>query len=594
MQSKITLTKGASKVVENFHSSNNLQQRQARRILTEEAYTGTLSTIISRDYFPSLQSLQRDAAVLEKRSQGDIAGAVAIRRQARKLALHEEDLAEQERMEEQEAIMENDGIRKRARPLHRETVDGFHARVTSEDNHDFEVEMRTENRERRERMNIIYNSVGTQYSQVPKLLESQRNNNHEDSSERQISRTLAETPMMASDEFTAPTIPLQLAGGDGTAERNSLFFSPAHRSETLPIEQQGRQLNLQLEQNVASANLEDSIAMPPPSSFLCRKSEQLCTKYEVKMKAPVGQMVEYTAKRSMVQSNKKHTIPANTRFVYQNESRLTKRSDELQQTSRLHGTSLNEYESDSTSTDLDAPQRPLAFERQAREKRIYTERNNLVVMTPVIVPKGRDDDPDSGFLNGNQSPIMTWGDVASTPLAHGGEGLSVEMANNSSREDLDSKVFQLPKVDRRENHACVAEIKLAGQIKKFKEANVQGKPTNTTRIESSRDGKKMKSTYLDRKKSLTPAARSLLERSALSSSSSLFSCTKSKINARESSSLSSALRSSYTPKHNVRSSLKRKKGTVYEATPLSVGVDKEVEVSESKRKITISGLLNIP
>ena len=585
MQSKKAVTKGPSNAVSTSNSSSNIEKRQARRVLTEEVYTSTLSEIITRDYFPSLRSLQRDAGVLEKRSQGDIAGAVAIRRQARKLALHEEVLAEQERKEEDEA-MENGGIRKRARPLHRESVEGFHARVTSEDNHDFEEAMRAENRERRERMNIIHNSAGSQYSQVPKLLEHQRNN--DDMSEAgQISRTVAESPMMASDQFTAPTLPLQLAGGEGTVGRNSLFFSPVHRSETLPTERS--QLHLMLEQNSSSKKIQDSTAMPPPSSIPSRQSqsEQLWTQDVVEMKSPVEQMVEYSAK-TVIQSNDKHIIPRNTRLTYQNESRLTKRSDGLE-LNRRNNSGLNEYESDSTSTDLDAPQRSLAFERRARVKRTHTDRNSLMTMTPVIIPKGRDDDPESGFSNVNHSPIMTWGDVASTPLVHSGESISMKMTHNTNFKDLDSNVFQLPKVDTRESHAIVAETKLAKQTKKFKDANTSRNKTDRSRTENLMDRKRMTSTYLDRKRSLTPAARSLLERSTLSSSSSMFSNKRSKVNARESSSLSSALRLSYTPKHNVES-LSERKDAIYQATPLSVGVD-GVEVSESKRKITISGLL---
>lgn len=88
--------------------------RQARQVLTEEEYTSTLSSIISRDYYPSLSSLRRDVAILDKRKNGDIRGAVTLRRAHREICEQEEELALRERLEEEEAL-ENGGVRKRPR-----------------------------------------------------------------------------------------------------------------------------------------------------------------------------------------------------------------------------------------------------------------------------------------------------------------------------------------------------------------------------------------------------------------------------------------------------------------------------------------------
>ena len=73
-------------------SQSNNNKKQKRNILTEEEFTAILSTIIQRDYYPSIPSLHRDASVLKKRSENDTAGAIAIRKAARKLELQEEKL----------------------------------------------------------------------------------------------------------------------------------------------------------------------------------------------------------------------------------------------------------------------------------------------------------------------------------------------------------------------------------------------------------------------------------------------------------------------------------------------------------------------
>jgi protein DGCR14 len=118
------------------YSTGTQHSKQRRLVLSEEEYTSTLSSIVQRNFFPDLPDLERQAALLEKRSQGDVPGAVAIRRAARQLADHEEALAAQE--EEDEDDLEEKNVRRRARPLHQESITGFHARVTNENDVDFD------------------------------------------------------------------------------------------------------------------------------------------------------------------------------------------------------------------------------------------------------------------------------------------------------------------------------------------------------------------------------------------------------------------------------------------------------------------------
>ena len=73
-------------------SKDATRKRQRREVVTEEEYNSTLSEIIQRDYYSDLPQLQLKAAVLKKREKGDIAGAVQVRRTARKLQHHEEAL----------------------------------------------------------------------------------------------------------------------------------------------------------------------------------------------------------------------------------------------------------------------------------------------------------------------------------------------------------------------------------------------------------------------------------------------------------------------------------------------------------------------
>ena len=127
--------------------------KQSRKVLSEEEYTSNLSMIIQRDYYPSLTDLQSQSAVLEKRIRGDIPGAVEIRRAARKLANHEEVLAE---MEEEAEHDLDDGIRKKPRPLNQESLTGFHQRVTNEDDHEFNTQQKNEVKTNRERLEKLF------------------------------------------------------------------------------------------------------------------------------------------------------------------------------------------------------------------------------------------------------------------------------------------------------------------------------------------------------------------------------------------------------------------------------------------------------
>ena len=175
------------------------------------------------------------------------------------------------------------------------------------------------------------------------------------------------------------------------------------------------------------------------------------------------------------------------------------------------------------------------------------------------------------------SPIVTWGKIASTPLVASGEKLS-QMYNlnniQSSKHDkthdntcetilTKEQTFSLPCINDREKVVKKAEKKLARQKQRFEEAGTyggggkQGKqqqhPLQKTKHKTSEKETKLStkqqsslsmSALRNRNQSLTPAARSLLERSTLS----LASSSSRRVSARSNSALGSALRVSYTPK----------------------------------------------
>jgi len=535
------------------------RNRQSRAVITEEEYTSTLSTIISRDYYPALPSLRRDAAIMKLRAEGDISGAVAIRRAARKLAMHEEALAEQEIEDEMEAVLLHGGIRKQARPLERETVEGFHARVTSEDNAEFESVMTREKLEKRERIAIIYNSLGSEAKDVTLSLANGGSCNDEHTQHRSGGGNLNETPLMASDQFNQQVERTHAPGttkdGKNISNYNSLFFTPQHypslQTKIIP----NASNNTILRQSIDNKSFD---GMPPPAPMnnadqieqtvvaskgasQTKEQRDMEPLHEIIRRGPSNhmQLVEYTAKATS-HSCKKRIVALNTRLPYQNESRLITSSNHEIALSADNNRIKPTYETDAT-TDLDASPRPLGAERLARTNLLKSKKYDYVPMTPLIIPV-----QGAGYPNPGCQP------------------------------------FTLPNEDGTENVARAASQNLADKSRRCKEDG--GKAIHRQVSTSSRDKKRKdilqsrnpaKSSLLERTNSLTPAAKSLLQKFTNNSMVRLASSTRkmpSNVSARSKSALGSALRTSYTPKTSrsrskLRSSTKRK-CTEQKATPL--------------------------
>ena len=451
---------------------------QRRAVLTEDKYTSTLSMIIQRDYFPSLTDLQCKSALLERRLNNDIAGAVAIRRAARKLMNHEEALAEEEAKDEQD--LNTAGIRKRARPLHQESLTGFHARATNEDDHDFHSQQKLEIQANRERLDTLFR---------PK--EEIR---------------MIEMSESASDQFEAesnqPTTIIPEV-------RNPLFFPPTPLIAGVKGESAG-EIELLTNGFQGQSGKEQGIVMPPPRS-----------------KKPANKLSNNASKHALVEYIPKHSLekkiePSQTRFPTkilpsQSQRALLDFSTQQQQSD------TDEWNTDA-STDLDAPLRTLEEERCRRARKTAKDRQSYVAMTPLLVPG-----------TGNNSPIMTWGTIDSTPLVLSG------IQKPEETEEKSHASFSIAAENDRERAARKAEKELERRSKRAK--------TKTNRKRDKQSG------------SLTPSAMALLEKHKRTPS-------------RQRDAFASALRTSYTPKsrslhERVSSRKRRPSDNAFNVTPLA-------------------------
>jgi len=366
--------------------------KQRRTVLLEEEYTSTLTSIVQREYFPDLPNLEKQSAVLSRRQVQDFKGAVAVRRAARRLKDHEEASALRE--ESNEAHLDGEKLRITARPLHRETVTGFHARVTSEDNHEFEQNLQTELQSKRSRIEEVYRNPYPSLKCQPQKMGS-------------------ETPLLASDQFNAPSYNIKAC--TNSKLDNGLFFAPELSNNS----------GEKILEKMMIESLRDFEDMPPPKRVV--KNNSLVVK---------ANLTEYIPKNSY----EKHIEPSKTRFPKMDIipfNRYSPRKDE---------SSTTEYSTDAT-TDLDAEAPPLNKERRQGAKRKKKELETLVAMTPLLEP--RDD----------ASPITTWGEVSNTPMALG-------ISN-----DVSSTPFFLSAESIREKAAKGAEEKLAVQRARISSAS---------------------------------------------------------------------------------------------------------------------------
>jgi protein DGCR14 len=574
------------------------QRKQPRKILTEEDYTSTLTHIVTRDYFPSIYSLRRDAAILEARSRGDVASAVAIRREARREEMERERELMEDQAEEMEAFSNETavahlsknlviGTRKRPRPLKHESISGFHARVTSEDNAEFESNQEIESRQRELNLGIIYSSAADKSGRL--VIEAAVNGKELPEGTNQRALMGCETPLgLASDLYNAsPSAGLRITGNEAKTTsgigRNGLFFQPQHNNEQ--TQTQTNHLMLEASTTAASSTgnflaltshepTNDNILMPPPPA---RKSDTLCitetaSQHANKTNQPLHtyQLVEYQPKPLVP-----HINPPATRFPNQAESRLLTTSNNNRGRHNFDG------DTSEATTDLDEIPPSLDDERAARRAAVMREHETFVPMTPLIQP-GRGD--RTAVVGAFDEPIMTWGNVASTPLVLG-NGMAVDRGNNPAAdwEPTEPSIsytnaqigegieFDVVEENSREKLAHRAEKKLNERAKTYRSAGSKtllNKDSKTAALDdasiaSSATSMTTATASYDRSASLTPAARALFEANtkainstsrshskSLSSKSRIFQpspVSSTGLSAASRNSFGSALRMAYTP-----------------------------------------------
>lgn len=476
--------------------SNRMMQR--RKVLSEEEYTSTLSSIVARDYFPDIAHLERQDALLDRRSRGDVAGAVAVRRATRRLMEHDEikaalreqddlDLVESEESGTHKRALA--GIRKRPRPLEEETLTGFHQRVTNEDDQEFDSNLKQEINLNRQRLDDLFEGPNALTGQDTSIVE------------------------MASDDFTPEANTVAANQWNRPNIRNGLFFNPTpllHSKSKGNLYKDNEKSSLLLDgkKDAQSTSQEVSLMLSPSNQ---QTKSLILSRSHATKSTTSSQNAIVVSKNELVEYIPKHVVekkiqPAQTRFPSQQIIPLPNRHDGI---APSVGSGTDEYQSStnaSHSTDLDAPLRPIEQERKLRSRQMKATHGSFVTMTPQILP---------GAGAGSQSPITTWGTVEGTPAVLSGKEIRLEYDAGSKGT---GSSFRLATESARDRAAQKAEADMARRVKK------------ATSSSSSSKQRTDKSTL-----SLTPTALSLLD--------------KMKNNpSRGRDAFASALRISYTPR----------------------------------------------
>lgn len=263
--------------------------------------------------------------------------------------------------------------------------------------------------------------------------------------------------------------------------------------------------------------------------------------------------------------------PEQTRFSKQSQSRLVVAS--FPQHSPHTTTSASD-----TDTDLDAT--PLSLNQLRKNEAIKKAREceQFVSMTPLI-------HPGDVIEDGGGSPIVTWGNVAATPLIVGEKVESHSMENKSSGEK--NPAFTMREASFRERAASNAEAKLVKRARDIDVERYSRSSSNTRDVQqnplkhtplfpatkshrSKKSSGRPPSSILERSASLTPAARSLLSKALGGKHIRTPRYALGKVSARDAGSLGSALSMSSRASHKRRESLNwgnKSEASLMKATP---------------------------
>jgi hypothetical protein len=341
-------------------------------VLSEEDYQRNLNEVIQRQFFPDLVDLQTAATLQQRREAGDVAGAVAIRRAARQIRQHDEYL--QEREHEQDSRQTS--LRSEPRPLHLETLTGFHARVTSEDNADFE-QMQSEE----------VKQALIDRSQMLLLTHFDSRNRHNNPQPQHLPPGDDQSSMLlASDAFRAP--PSSIRPPDAKKEEdaaatalveNNLFFIPLSK-ENSGDDQQEHSNRLLMPPPPASGLISNQPLLAAPSS----------SSLSISIPLPPAALVEYIPKHQI----EKRIEPANTRFPAPYPLLSSpppfgthlEMSDTDGTSSSVGASTPSDADTDLDHDSVDASSSRLGYLRQQGQKRRARELQTIVPDDPPVLP----------------------------------------------------------------------------------------------------------------------------------------------------------------------------------------------------------------
>jgi len=438
------------------------------------------------------------------------------------------------------------------------SIDQFHANVTSEDNATFEEVQRERLIAQRETFALTYGSR----SASPE-------SKHDNSS--------SIMGLLASDDFDSRSGKMAIRK---ERPRNSLFFTP-QLPPSCSNEDKGTLANIikAASEGLTDKNTAKTIAGSHRQMGMTGTSQK-DDESSLLMSPPPP--VDMSRRRD------KFIQPEQTRFPKENQSRLVVASFPQ------HSSSSTASASD-TDTDLDAT--PLSLNQVRKNEAIMKAREceEFVAMTPLIRP-------GDVLEDGKGSPIVTWGDIAATPLVVSEKVESHGMENQPLGEKLPA--FTIREASYRERAAGNAEAYLAKRAREIDSGKFSRTETDMADSQqnlvkrtplfpaakssySKQSSKRPPSTISERSASLTPAARSLLSKAFEGKHSSMSKSILGKMTARDARSLGSALSRSSSTSQKRRKGLNRDKlnASLMKATPRVDEIQMRGRINDVRKSI---------
>lgn len=396
---------------------------ETREILSEEEYITILSSIITRDYYPSIPCLRHEDTMMEIQEIGDLGQSPS-----RSKLMHDEFKNISAGFNYRDYM--DSGI---TTEFNIANITDFHGCFTSEDNELFERKMKKKRKERREHLDLIYGG----YIKENRLLESS-NNEFSDTVEKikYSNSSVPNSTCVRVQEnkcikyITRPTHRVPI----GFAHDSSKEICPQNRIYKFfrsSNEHKRTQMNYSLKPMVA-------------------KNRKIPSNYQQKIlvKQPLTVSLHGNPHKYV---NESCIIAQQTRFSYQNEQ-ITSAIDMLPLSSYEHLLSKVRYHNICSSSffRLLGNDSKISFLSLNRDidynNNVYGKVAEIFVsMTPLnmqresnIIVSSMEQNKSSGnwssINNEIKSPVVTWGNLLSTPIVLGESTLECE---------IDFNLFQL-------------------------------------------------------------------------------------------------------------------------------------------------------